>query len=84
MQKNSHRRKNNPIDGEKNPSHGKFYAILHKFCQRLKKIHEFRINLSIVSKKFMNLDEFYHRWEKTCNLGEKISHRGHRDHREAY
>jgi hypothetical protein len=26
--------------------------ILHKFCQRLKKINEFRINLSIVSNKF--------------------------------
>jgi hypothetical protein len=42
MLKNWHRRKNNPIDGQKNSSNGKFYAILHKFCQRLKKIHEFR------------------------------------------
>jgi hypothetical protein len=61
MLKKLHRRKNNPIDGEKNPSGGKFYAILHKFCHRLKKIHEFRINLSIVSRKFVNLAEFCHR-----------------------
>jgi len=57
------------MDGEKYPSDGKFYAILHKFCQRLKKINEFRINLSILSNKFMNLDEFCHRWKKTCNFG---------------
>ncbi len=58
MLKNWRRRKNNHINGEKNPSDGKFYAILHKFCHRLKKIHKFRINLSIVSKKFMNLMNF--------------------------
>jgi hypothetical protein len=53
MPKNSHRRKNNPIDGEKNPSFGEIQAILHKFCHRLKKIHEIRINLSIIAKKFL-------------------------------
>jgi hypothetical protein len=67
MPKNSHRRKNNPIDGEKYPSHGKIYAKLHKFCHRLKKTHEFRTILSIAAKIFMNLAEFCYRWEKTCN-----------------